>query len=717
MVTATWDNVDGVTDKPGSPGALTASQGTVTVSLSGNTTKTDLDFNDLNAGMAVLAAGRACTGGVFSPIGTPGSTSINITPTAVTAGTVTGAVTSSEVSNLPIPTWADITLNTNYAVPSLADLITIDTSMPSVDLHIPSAPTALTTQFTETVPDIDVPTIPDYTPPPIPDELTFSPILIDEPPAYQLLQFDEPIPEDQLGKLDINYQYSEPALNLAILDYVEAMLNTQSNGINSGLEDRMWNRTVDRQRDAGAAFATVADEFSRVFNKALPAGAAAQMVASAQETGRLLAADTGAAITLRKEAMNQSQRKFVWQKAVEVERDELQTYNAKMTRMLTQAKLMAKAGMDTFEANLTMFRARVDAYNIMSQIFATKINAATQKLELFRTKLQTSKMRADLKRTEIDTYEAQIQGLQAMVGAYKARMQAAQIEADVQRAQIEAFRTSVDAFTAKVNAKALEGKVFEAQVRGEVAKVNVYKAQVDAYNAVVSAYKGKAQASGIALQAYAEKAETQLDLYRTLVAGYKTKLDTAVANHGFTAGLAKVAQQVVTGQKTVDALANHVNSDNYKHSASAAIDIADVAREHAVKIMDLNAQYASLYSRVKIQCAELATKRAAEGSRIASRQSVAVTDIHAQEAISYSNNVALSKITANDTQAKEAAAKIALNAQWVQAINRINADEYAGIGSIANQWNSDYVHSAIAVAKADNARWISETVITVANNL
>ena len=614
-----------------------------------------------------------------------------------------------------IPVWNALSDPSLYQLPTLNDLPELNYTPPTINL--PLRPTALVEKDLGQLPSVNYVDTPEYVATPLPTPPVIDQISLPTVPEYELPTFDEGMPSDDIVFTGVDFNYAELEFDAEVLAYVRTGLETNWTGISVANEKGLWQRARERQGSIVSAANRCASTLSSLFQRVCPEGATQSREAFVGERGELLNADMEAGIQLKQADLRLGQKKFAWTQGVEYEGNTLSFHESKMRRALASMKAQAKLGIDLFQVQAELVKARIGAYNIASEVYASRLRAAAQKLEIFKTKIEGAKMTAQMHKIYADIYQTQLEGVQTVADVYKTRMQAAQLEAEIQKMKLDVFKMAVDTFTSKVNAKSVEGRLFEAQVRGETAKAQIFRAQAEAYNAAVGAYKTKVEAGSVVTQAHIQLADLKLEKFRTELEEYRQKLNTATVRQDAQIDLYKVDIARFAAETSAESESKMANARIEKSYSDAVMKAANVYKDYTINVAKTHNEWGEIAMKERIACAEVVTKEAMAGVDMDTAKSMALNDIASRKTIATAESLTARYIGFNTVNASEIAAGWALSADWTSGINSIAMNTHSVLTGIYTAWDQNATQANIAIGEANAREAMAVATLTLRGNV
>lgn len=429
-------------------------------------------------------------------------------------GEIEGAI--DRISGLAVPEAPTLNLPTS-SMPSL------DAERPSItlpdtpDSTLPDAPTGApdVQEFAAPdAPDLDLPSVP-----------TFEELQIPVAPTYQLPSFAATAPINQLVAPTAQFSFVDAGYTSTLRDPLVAKLladlENGGYGIETADELGLWGRARDRAAQMARIALDEADVRAANMNFPMPTGAYFAAMDRARTDAMAKLAEANRDIALKRADMYVENRKFTISQVQEFERTSIALYNAIQERALNVARASVELGIAAFDATVRNFNAQMEAYRVEAQVFESRIRAEIAKAELFRTQVDAERLRGEFNQQRVALYQARLNGLQTLANLYKTRVEAVDLLTRVQGQKIDIFRTRVQAHAEVVRAKVAEFDMFRAAVEGQTAKLDIYKTDVAAYET-----KLRAEELRVRTQVQANEALTQQ--YKARVAQYEAQLSGAM---------------------------------------------------------------------------------------------------------------------------------------------------------------------------------------------
>jgi hypothetical protein len=460
---------------------------------------------------------------VTAQITTP---TLNIpTFTGGSIGTIdlSGQPTSPDLTGAIFPPVPFLDQLQDVALPSIGAVPVFTATPNAVNLDIapPNALTATIPPEPTTLP-VTIPSAPSVV---LPDVPTLFGIELPAVPTLTFPSFSASLPSGP-NVPDTAFTFTEPGYTSALLAALETQLLSWVNGASTGLspavEQALWER--GRARDAATMVSELDDirrvQASRGFTQ--PPGSAAILALQAIQKARDAAATYNREVTIKQAELEQSNRHFAIQNAIQLEGNLINYANAVAQRAFDAAKYTVEAAVAIFAALVSKYNADIQAYIAQATVFKTLLEAELAKLEIFKAQIEGQKLVAQINVQLVEIYKARIDGAKAVIDIFKAQVDAARAQAEVNKTIIEAFAVEVQAYDSQVKAKASEYDGYATRIKAEVAKLEAFKVEADAYSAQVNGFAAgvKAQTDVASLEVKI-KQEVPLERYKATIQAFQ----------------------------------------------------------------------------------------------------------------------------------------------------------------------------------------------------
>lgn len=267
------------------------------------------------------------------------------------------------------------------------------------------------------------------------------------------------------------------ALNARLLAWVNG---EESTGLSPAVETALWTRARNRANaEAGRARQTVLRQWSAAgWN--LPGPSLANAVLQAEQMVINANLDASRDIAIEQAKLEQSNRQFFTQQAMQLE-----------TQLMTMTSAMRQR---LLEAQRAQVELAVQTYNLM----VTRSNAEVAILNA---------------RAEVWKVENSLQ------------FEAVKVVLERERAKVETFGASVQAYAAEVQAHSAQWDAWAKGVNASLWQLEQYKTDATVFNAKVEAFKGLATARTAVADSQIRLKSLPLALYAEVIRGYSARLE------------------------------------------------------------------------------------------------------------------------------------------------------------------------------------------------
>lgn len=311
-------------------------------------------------------------------------------------------------------------------------------------LNAPNLPT-----FTQQQPSTDLD---------LSDRPALSDVTMPSPPPIGNLEFTATLSLDEVTLTGADFDFTNSPyvseLKTALFNLLKSDIENGDYGINDDDEERIWSRAVDRERrlyDAGIADATrpfTASGFT------MPTGAAAAMIAKAQQEVRDKLSLQNDQLLIARGELYSKHKMHTETTAVQLESALMQQYTQHMDRGLKAVVDRIASAVSAATFQLERLKLFAMAYETEAKVFESRVRAESAKADLFK---------------------AEVDGAKALVEANKSRIEEFiaynKATVDVYLAEVEAFKTNTDYYS----------KVVAAEVEKYRVNAGLFGAYADAY--------------------------------------------------------------------------------------------------------------------------------------------------------------------------------------------------------------------------------------------
>lgn len=497
------------------------------------------------------------------------------------------------------------------AVPDLtADNPDYDTKPVAPGTAIGQADTIAPPDFTDTPPDMDVGAapvkpaitlpvapylpdrdVPDYTDPGSPELPSFKDIIIPVIEDLDIADFTKVAPDSTgLVAPGDQFTYQDTAFSSTFVDNVQAQINTWITGSERlGLADTVWDQLWEDQRtkELEGTMREISkitqDWATRGFGE-LPIGPRDAAIRNVRMEQLKKEADIGRGITVKAAEMEVDQLRFAVERGIALTQVLTQTHHNDMSRAFAVAQYTLQAGIDLFNAAVSLHDVKLKGYQIEASAWATTIDGKVKKLEVIRLKLEAQRLTGDANKNDLDLYLGQWQGVKNSIDAYTGQVNAVNVTLDGDRTKLQLYSeklkglseqtkmyvADVDAFRSIAGVKETQSRAFESAVRAHLGQIEGIKSQNDVaiQNArlVNEGAKTEADIFGTNMRGWGEGLRAQSDKLRAEAAVFdgQTRLYEANSRHQSNQVNAQVARYnaaVQSGRQAADIALKRMEMD------------------------------------------------------------------------------------------------------------------------------------------------------------
>lgn len=453
-------------------------------------------------------------------------------------------------------------------------------------VNLPTAPSSTLPTAPGNQPAFNTPTLPTSPTFTLPDAPVFQNVLVPEMPLVEYPVFDSELPvNDIVAPTDV-FSYIEPIYTSAMLDALKAKLIYDlvngGYGIDDTDEQRLWQRSRDREAINGEANIQDAARQVAARNFSLPPGVLNAIVQAAQQAAVEKNSSLSRDILSKKADLYVQNRQFTIQQVREVEQMLITQFGYMAERALKAAKEIVELSIAVFNARVAKYNLSLETHKVAAQVYADLIRAVSAKIEAYKAMVEGARLSVDVQRVHAEVYKIQIDGAQALVNLYATQVSAAKTVTEIERLKLDAFRTSVDTYTAQVGAKVAEFGMFESQIKGEMSKVSIYEAEAKAYGTKVAAYKTKVEAAEVITRSQIQVNELLLETYKANIQRYIT--DIQASQVALSSTVQKYDADIKAYSVKVDGAirASQQNIEAGKANADVAVSYANVLASNVI---------------------------------------------------------------------------------------------------------------------------------------
>jgi len=519
--------------------------------------------------------------------------------------------------------------------PSLADIVFEEIPIPEFnvippDIFLPETPDIAWPEAPGDAPtpgEIALPPDPEFT---LPDPPRFDPVDIPSMPGPVTPNFegDRP-PMPQLaapGNLFVHEEsaYDSP-LREAVTRRVLDALAQGGTGLSPQVEEALWERTRSRlARELETRLIEIEDRFAAA-GCVSPGGPMLALMRQVQADHAGKLTDLSWDIAVKQAELARDQERFSVDKAVALEAQNIDLFNAMAARAFERSSAIARFGYEALHAEVNIHNAQLARYQADAAVFEARIRAGLAELEQYKTRMEGARLTADIQAQAAQVYKVQVEGAAALVETYKARMQGVSAKAEVERQRLAAHESAVAAYAAGINARTARFNAHAAAIAGEKVKAEVYGEQVRAWAARAAALKDQGQAR---LGAAVESAKVRLEKYRADVAGYEARVRASMAE-------ADVLLRGGEGtMRAYEALvrAKGVETDSRARQFASSVDLYMKTAEVSLKEADMLLQSALGEMRLEVE-------KIRSGAQVSAQMAAsALSSVNASAMVGYSES-------------------------------------------------------------------------------
>lgn len=355
------------------------------------------------------------------------------------------------------------------------------------------------------------------------------------------------------------YSYARgPEYQSQLLDALKGVLSQRmggGTGLNPAVEQAIWDRARSRETQIALANQAEVMRQSEAFGFPLPTGALAAQLRTAQQDYFDKLSGLSRDVAIKQADLEQENLKATIAAGMQLE-GQLIDYSYKLEQLTFEdAKQYADNAVQLHNAAIQQFQGLLQGYQTYASVYKSIIDGQLAKVEVYKAQLQGEQTKAEINKTLVEQYKAQIDAGMAQVRIYEAQVGAAKTLIELEQTKIGAAGEQIRAYVAQVNAETAKVEAFKASVQAEATKLDVYKtraevfgirvgaqaehsrALISRYSAMATAktgewegYRARIQAEGARIDALGRQSSALLDGYRAenAAAQAKAELQTKV---------------------------------------------------------------------------------------------------------------------------------------------------------------------------------------------
>lgn len=294
---------------------------------------------------------------------------------------------------------------------------------------------------------------------------------------------------------------------------------TGGSGIDTAVEQAIWDRARTRETQIGAANEADVARQSEALGWHLPAGVtAAQLRAAQQDTFDKLST-LSRDVAIKQADLEQANMKDTIASVMALESKLLDRALELEKLSFEASKMVAENALAIYNAQVDEFKALISAYQVYAAAYRAIIDGELAKVEVYKAQLQGEETKATVNRSLVEQYKAQIEAGLAQVKIFEAQVSGAQARMQLEESKLRAVGAEIQAYVAGINGETARLEAWKVGVQGELGKVEVFRAKAQAFSAKAGAQADEARAQVSYYQALVGAKSAEWDGWRARVQG------------------------------------------------------------------------------------------------------------------------------------------------------------------------------------------------------
>lgn len=384
--------------------------------------------------------------------------------------------------------------------------------------------------------------------------------------------------------------------------YLDNIILNGGTGLNSDVENAMWDR--EREREARSR-ADALKELDRMEELGFMLPPGAYLDARIKITTESDATNRGSSreIAIKQAELAYQSIQNALARSVELESKSMDYSNAVEQRLFEATRYATEAGVQIYNAQVQAYAAYLDAYKTKVQIYTAQVQAQLALVDVYKAEIQAELAKAQINQTAVESYKAQVEAALSAVEIYKAQIAGIQTKAEIEKIKIDMYGEQVRAYAAKVNAYTAGVEGYRATIQAEGVKEDIYKTQVDAYSSLVGAAAKEIDARIAAYRGSLDAWIAQWEGYKAQIAGEASKAQAISAVNQSTTEEYKAEVQAVTSFNEVMTKQWQAVLDQNQRISDIALNAAKANAEMYVTTRSLAVDAAKVGAQVSAQVA------------------------------------------------------------------------------------------------------------------
>ncbi len=467
---------------------------------------------------------------VFGIVGTPLQAYLPSRPTA-TINEIKARVASPPEDNFTTTSFV-----TNY--PEINSTVII-----APDVSISDAPT-----FTEEV-SADVPAInsvPNATAPSesVPDRLDgIGEYTIPSPAAVVIPDFEASLPAYTLEVPTTPFAYVEPTYTSDLKDALDAKLQADlaagGTGLDSDVEDAIWERTRERDDADYEEAATKLDSRWAGHGFSLPNGVLTELHQDLIVADRDKRTERNRDILIKQAELAQVNTHFTITSSLSLEQLELNHANEIYNRALEAEKSVVEFGIAYHNLKIADYNVQLERYKAAAVEQGARLEAERLRIEAYRAELLEVEAKSNLDKDLLSEYNSDLERYNNLLKLFAAEQGTVETALGIENLKIDFYKANIDNHRARIAAQSAEFDSHIATVNGELGKVKLYESEQSAEKLrvdtlkVITDIETTRLAENIKLQELDLRAfQANVDKYKAVASIANAELATEVSLYG-----------------------------------------------------------------------------------------------------------------------------------------------------------------------------------------
>lgn len=391
------------------------------------------------------------------------------------------------------------------------------------------------------------------------------------------------------------------ALLVALQTAYKARIEDGGTGLNSDVENAIWDRGRDREvRQAADAVRDL--DSMEALGYALPSGVYVDARIKIQTEMGYNASNISREIMIAQAELEQKNVMHALDGATTLEGQLISYNNQVEQRLFEAARYATEAGISVYNANVQAYTAFVDAYKAKVVIYEAQVRAEMTKVEVYKAEIEAELAKAQINNALVEQYRVAVDAALSGIRVFEAEIAAIQSKADIERLKVMIFGEQVKGYTAQVNAYTAGVEGFRATVQAEGAKQEAFTAQVRAYSAEVDAgskvvqsrideYLGRLKAKELEWEGYksasaaeASRADAISSFNQSQSAAYRAEVAAISAYNEAVTKQWQAALDQAQRVVEIGVSAAKANAELYITTRSLALDAAKVGAQVSAQL-------------------------------------------------------------------------------------------------------------------------------------